>query len=202
MFEAIPNAKANLKAGATYAVYGPDDWIYYGQLAKDKSIGFFRLRTHGLADEGEVLRSTLMCRFVVSYPSVGRALRSGNWKYLGTFPMHEALVIAREAIQWPVGTLNVSVWRDGKEVAITTVDDAAIQRSEIMAAWDAVYHVPERLKVDHDGAEPGNTIGGPIWRERLLKQEFAKRFPDKPFHELPTGWVWLESTIEFAGSAY
>lgn len=201
MFEAILNAKANLKAGATYAIYGPDDWIYYGQLAKDKSIGFFRLRTRDLADDDEVFRSTLMCRFVVSYPSVGRALRSGNWKYLGTFPMQEALTMERETIQWPVGTLDVSVWRDGKEVAITTVDDAAIQCSEIMAAWDAIYHVPGRLQVDYDRAEPGNTIGGPIWRERLLKQEFAKRFPDNPFHDLPIGWVWLESTTEYARPA-
>lgn len=201
MFEAIPNAKANLKAGAVYAIYGPDDWIYYGQFGKDKSMGFFRLRTRDLADEGEVLRSTLMCRFAVSYQSVGRALRSGNWKYLGTFPMYEALAIVRETIQWPVGTLDVSVWRDGKEVATTTVDDAAIRRSEIMAAWDAIYHVPERLKVDYDGAELGNTIGGPIWRERLIKQEFSKQFPEMPFHKLPTGWVWLEITTEYTRPA-
>ena len=193
MFEALLSAKANLKAGATYAVQGPDDWLYYGQVGTDKSIGFFRLRTRGLADSGAIFDNTMMCRFVVSYPSVGRALRSGHWKFLGMYLIHPFLETVRESIQWPVGTLDVSVWRDGNEVATTRVDDVSIQHSEIIAAWDAIYHVPGRLKVDYEGIGPGNTIGGPIWRERLIKQEIARMFPDMPSHELPTDWVWLES---------
>lgn len=192
MFESLSNARANLKAGATYAVQGPDDWLYYGQVGKDKSIVFFRLRTRELVDSSVIFNHAMMCRFVVSYPSVGRALRGGHWKFLGSYPVHPSLAEIRESIQWPVGTLDVCVWRNEKEVATTRVDDIAIQRSEIMAVWDAVYHVPGRLRVDYEGTGPGNTIGGPIWRERLIKQELARRFPDMPNHELPIDWVWLE----------
>jgi len=55
MFEALPKARAVLKAGTLYAVSGERDWIYFGQVARDKQIGFFRKRARKLIDPAEIL---------------------------------------------------------------------------------------------------------------------------------------------------
>jgi len=63
-------------------------------------------------------------------------------------------------------------------------DDPEIQDFEVMAAWDAMAHIPGRLKADY-GAEPADWhVGGPLWRYRQVRQEYARRFP-QPWHQLP-----------------
>lgn len=59
-----------------------------------------------------------------------------------------------------------------------------------MAVWDAEHHIPGRLTADF-GFEPSEWhIGGPISRERKIKEEMARRYPDAPWHQLPAGWVF------------
>lgn len=83
----------------------------------------------------------------------------------------------------------VTVWSGGQACRTTSVDDPAIQELEIIAAWDAVSHVPKRLTADFGAEPPTWHIGGPVWRQRLVKEAYAERFPDQPSHRLPAGWV-------------
>jgi len=189
MFDADPKARADLRAGTLYAIAGESAWIYYGQVTLDKAIGFFRRREHNLAGPEGVLSSNVMTTVVVAYPSIGQALRSGRWKKLGRFPLHKELQKIRYSVQWPAGTLNVTVWAGGKPSHDTRVEDPAIQNMEIMAVWDAEYHIPPRLTADFGEEEAEWHIGGPIWRERKVKEETARRFPDQPWHRLPQDWV-------------
>jgi hypothetical protein len=88
-----------------------------------------------------------------------------------------------------VGTLTVTVNLDGAAAYEARVDDPAIQDFERMAAWDAEQHIPARLTADF-GAEPAEwCIGGPIWRERRVMEEMARRAPDAPGLRLPADWV-------------
>jgi hypothetical protein len=194
MFEENPQARSDFKAGTLYAIWGPADWIYYGQVAADKSVAFYFRRDRDIAAAGEVLASPIMSRIAVGLDSVGRALRSGAWKKLGKHPLSDGLESVQPTVQWPVGTLDVTIWIGPTQGRLTCVEDPAIQNMEIIASWDAISHVPARLALDYAPDEAANTvanawsIGGPIWRERRVKEEFARR-SDKPWHRLPADWV-------------
>lgn len=190
MFEEVSNARADMKAGTLYAASGENSWIYYGQITSEKKVGFFRRRDHAIADPDMILASPIMSIITVAYPSITRALRQGLWKKLGRLSVAKSLQKPQPSVQWPVGTLMVTIWEEGSENRDTTVDDPAIQEMELMAVWDAEHHLPARLTADF-GVEPGEWhIGGPIGRERKIKEEMARRFPDTPWHQLPADWVF------------
>ena len=194
MFEENPKARSDLKPGTLYAIWGIAGWIYYGQVAADKSVAFYFRRDRKIASSADVLASPIMSRMGIVYASVGQALRSGAWKKLGKYPLRDELGSAQPVVQWPVGTLDVTVWIGRVQNRLTRVEDPSIQNLEIIAGWDAVHHVPARLAVDYAPDEAIHTvanvwsIGGPIWRERRVKEELAHRF-GKPGHELPADWV-------------
>jgi hypothetical protein len=189
MFEADPKARADLKAGTVYAVTGEGGWVYYGQVTSDKSVGFFRYRTRQLEEPEAALSRPVICVVVVAYPSITRALRSGAWKKQAHIALVDGLVGPRRSVQWPVGTLTVTVWSGGRAEYDTRIDDPAIQDLELMAVWDAEHHIPARLTADFGQEEAQWHVGGPIRRERRIKEEKARRFPDAPFHQLPPDWV-------------
>lgn len=188
MFDGNPKARADLKSGTLYAVSGEHGWIYYGQVTPDKRIGFFRRRDRQQAPPPEVLGGEVMAVVGVNYPSITRALRSGGWCKLGRFPLACALQTVSPMVLWSVGTLVVSVIDAGREYE-TRVDDPAIQTMEIAASWDAEQHIPARLTADFGVEEAPWHIGGPVWRQRRVKEGFAQRFPDAPWHQLPPDWV-------------
>src|SRR4051812_14688286 len=70
MFEENPKARADLRAGTLYAIWGPADWIYYGQIAADKSVAFYLRRDRHIAAAGDVLISPIMSRMGVDHGSV------------------------------------------------------------------------------------------------------------------------------------
>ena len=193
-FPQEPKARADVKTGTLYAISGVSNWIYYGQKSDDRTIGFFRRRDRQVANSADILSSPIMSRLLIFYDSVGRAFRSGAWKKLGRYATCTELRESHPFVQWPVGTLDVTVWVGGVERTVTRVEDPAIQYLEIMAFYDAEYHVPERLAVDFDPVEASQTvenawaIGGPIWRERRVREERARRHPS-PWNELPADWV-------------
>lgn len=193
MFEPTINQRADLTPGALYAVDGGKGWIYYCQVASDKNFGFFRYRSHQLSIPEEILNSPIMCRFAILLPSIGRALRGGNWLKMGRQLLKSELLDTQEMVQWPVGTLTVTVWCGGNPSYDTRVEDPAIQNMEIIAAWDAVSHVPQRLIADFEPESAELHVGGPIWRERRVKEEMARRFPDQHWHQLPADWVRTEA---------
>lgn len=189
MFESNPTARADLKEGTLYAVMGEGDWVYYGQVTSDKSVGFFHRRDRSVSDIQSILTSPIMAVVTVAYPSITRALRVGKWKKVGRYECVDALRSPQRVVQWPVGTLNVTIWEGAETTHETRVEDPAIQHLELMAVWDAQEHIPARLNADFGVEEPEWDIGGPIWRERRVKEEMAKRFTDKPWHQLPPDWV-------------
>ena len=189
-FHKAPRARANLKPGAVYAIDGGDSFIYYGQVAPNKQLGFFRCRSRRPLVQ-RALASPMMSRFIVSLPSIGRALRSGAWQSLGQHELRSELVEEPIFVQWPVGTLEVTLWKGGRILKTTQVHDPKIQAFEIIAAHDAEFHVPARLKADFTQARDAWRVGGSIWRERLKKQELARRHPEEPWHALPAQWVSL-----------
>jgi hypothetical protein len=189
MFASDPKARADLKSGTLYAVTGEGDWIYYGQVTVEKSVGFFRRRDRDVAEVPGILRSPVMSVISVGYPSITRALRAGHWKKLGRFELSQPLRSPPPRVQWPVGTLNVTVWHGERPTHETRVDDPAVQDYELMACWDAEHHIPARLTADFGQEEPRWHVGGPIWRERRIKEEIARRFPDQPWNQLPPDWV-------------
>jgi hypothetical protein len=189
MFEGKPKARADLKSGTLYALIGEQSWIYYGQVTSDKSVGFFYRRDRQAADVEAILSSPVMSVVTVGYPSITRALRSGQWQRLGRFALAPDLRGSRRTIQWPVGTLTVSVWKEGEVLAETRVDDPAIQELETIAAWDAESHIPARLTADFGQEVAEWHIGGPVWRERKVKEEMARRHPEALWHQLPPDWV-------------
>lgn len=189
MFEGNTRARADLKPGTLYAVIGEGGWVYYGQVTLDKSVGFFRRRDRELPDVQNVLSSPTMAIVIVAYPSITRALRCGRWMKLGRYELVEALRAPRRVVQWPVGTLDVTVFEGGARTHETRVEDPAIQELELIAVWDAEQHIPARLTADFGAETPEWHIGGPIWRERRVKEEFAKRCSDEPWHQLPSDWV-------------
>jgi len=188
MFEPKPTARADLTAGALYAVTGEDGWIYYGQVTPEKKVGFFRRRDRETTTPASVLTETVMTVTSVGYPSITRALRAGYWIKLGRFPLGDELRAPRPSVQWPVGTLTVTVWVGDEPDYDTRVEDPAIQDMELMAVWDAVEHIPSRLTADFGAEQAKWYVGGPVWRERRIKEEMAER-TNQPWHQLPADWV-------------
>lgn len=188
MFEAKPSSRADLKSGTLYAVCGEARWVYYVQVAPDKRVGFFRRRDRDVALPADLLTAPLMAVISVGYPSITRALRSGAWSKLGRFELVSALKEPWPMVQWPVGTLLVGV-SDGEAEYDTRVEDPAIQNMEVIASWDAEQHIPARLTADFGKEEALWHVGGPVWRERRVKEEYARRFPEAPWHQLPPDWV-------------
>jgi hypothetical protein len=192
MFEVQPKARADMTAGALYAVTGDAGWIYYGQVTPEKNIGFFRRRDRTPADPPAVIETSVMSVVTVAYPSITRALRAGRWKKLGHFPVGEALLAPRPSVQWPIGTLTVTVCTAGVTPRDTRVEDPLIQEMELMAVWDAEHHIPARLTADFGVEEAEWHVGGSICRERQIREERARRFPHAPWHELPADWIHTE----------
>ncbi|EIZ77108.1 hypothetical protein WSK_4331 [Novosphingobium sp. Rr 2-17] len=188
MFEGKPSSRADLKSGTLYAVSGEARWIYYGQVNPDKRVGFFRRRDRDVASPADILSAPLMAVIAVGHPSITRALRSGAWSKLGRFELVSSLKESWPMVQWSVGTLVVGV-SDGHAQYDARVEDPAIQNMEIMASWDAEHHIPERLTADFGTEEASWHVGGPVWRQRRVKEEYARRFPDAPWHQLPSDWV-------------
>lgn len=189
MFETAPTARADLKAGTVYAVTGEDNWIYYAQVTPSKDLAFFRFRSRELEAVDAPLGRTAMSIITVAVPSITRALRAGAWRHLGRHDLAEGLSAPSLHVQWPVGTLTVTVWRDGTPLSDTRADDPAIQAIELMALWDAEAHIPQRLTADFGEEEAAWHVSGPIRRERLIREERARRWPDQPAHRLPPDWV-------------
>lgn len=63
-----------------------------------------------------------------------------------------------------------------------------------VALWDAENHIGARLAANFGEEEAPWHIGGPVWRERRVKEESARRFPDAPWHQLPPGRVQTNAT--------
>ncbi|MCQ9377664.1 hypothetical protein [Methyloversatilis sp. XJ19-49] len=187
-FEAAPRARAKLDSGTLYAIDGGDSFIYFGQVAANRQLGFFRYRSHE-ASANEALAAPLMSRFGVLLPSIGIALREGKWLHLGHHELRPELSEVPVVVQWPVGTLDVTLWKGSTVIGSTKVHDPAIQDLEVIAAYDAVHHVPNRLQADFTQSDSAWSAGGTIRRERLKKQDLATRFPEQPWHKLPSGWV-------------
>ncbi len=172
-----------MTSGALYAVSGEGGWIYYGQVTPDKRIGFFRFRRREIAEVSHVLAAPAMTVITVGVQSITSALRSGRWKKLGRFAIASAIVEPRPSVQWPVGTLMVTVWTTEGTWG-TRVEDPVIQDMEIAASWDAEHHVAPRLTADFGEEEVPWHVGGPIRRERSIRQEMASRFPHQSWHAL------------------
>lgn len=189
-FSPAINKRADLKPGAMYAIDGGDNFIYYAQVAPNKQLGFFRFRSLEVEVE-KAMNSEFMSRFSVTYPSIGRAIRSGNWLSLGRRPLKSELVEDPVLVQWPVGTLEVTLWKSGKILRTTLVHDPEIQNLEIIQAYDAIGHVPRRLQADYTLSDMSWAAGGSVKRARLRKQDMASRFPNQPWHELLEGWVFV-----------
>lgn len=187
-FPPSPKARADLKPGALYAIDGDDSYLYYGQVAPNKQIGFFRFRSREVLIQ-EALAAPLMSRFGVMHPSIGAALREGKWLNLGRQVLRAELLDEPVLVQWPVGTLTVTLWKGRNILRNTVVHDPEIQDLEIIAAYDATYHVPPRLRADFSETADAWAVGGSIRRERLKKQDMAARFPQQPWHQLPNDWV-------------
>lgn len=194
MFEAAPSARTDLKSGTLYAAQGQDGWIYYGQVTPEKFIGFFKRRDRQIAEADAVLVSPIMSVVPVAYHSIGRALRSGYWKKMGRYAVVNAIASPQPLVQWPVGTLTVTVWLSGKPNRDTRVEDPSIQDMEVIAAWDAEHHIPARLTADFGAEQAEWHVGGPIRRERRIKEEKAMRFPDQRQNVLPADWVPTNKT--------
>lgn len=187
-FPTISKSRANLKPGALYAIDGDDSYIYYGQVAPNKQIGFFRFRSRVVLIQ-EALAAAPMSRFGVNYSSIGVALREGKWLNLGCHELRPELLEEPILVQWPVGTLTVTLWKGRDILRQTLVHAPEIQDLEIIASYNATYHVPARLRADFNETADAWMVGGSIRRERLKKQDSAARFPQQPWHQLPTDWV-------------
>ena len=113
---------------------------------------------------------------------------------LDRFPVHPDFAKPYGVVQCPVFTNKVVVWLyqdqpDCPSVLLkqwrTRIDDPEIQDFEVIAAWDAEYHVPRRLKADFAPEDADWDTIGPVWRYRKVRIERARRFPDKPHLQLP-----------------
>jgi len=95
MFDEDASARADMIAGALYAVTGEGGWIYFGQVTQEKTTGFFERRDREQSSANDVLAAPNMAAISVSYPSITRALRNGRWKKPGWFPVVAELVAPR-----------------------------------------------------------------------------------------------------------
>jgi hypothetical protein len=177
-FEPDPKARGSLRPGTVYAVSGPDSWIYWAQVKSELEVGFFGFRSQDLADTEIAVQAEIVLELTLSHPSIGRALRSGVWKKLGVFAIGESLAFNRPRVHWSdvdreMGQTQVHVFDLTKnEPAVTSVDDPAIQHLELAAAWDAEYHVPERLAVEFGDREPAPYALGNV---AFMRRQMADR---------------------------
>lgn len=198
MFGEAPSACADLRPGTLYAVAGTEQTAFYGQVCADQSFVFFRARDKELSDFEPSASTPVMSRFSVNQPSIGRALRAGIWKKVGKAKLADDLRTDNTYVQWPAGTLNVHVWRGPSIILNTRIEDPTIQDAEVMIVWDADTHVAPRLLLDFDAQEALRvnelawSIGGPVWRQRRVREEYARRFPGGS-HDLPKDWVRTNS---------
>ena len=190
-FSKDPKARASKSPGMLYAITD-GNFIYYGQVSIDGSMGFFKVRSVAELNPKDVVQNPVMSRFGIHQPTIGQALREGHWKKLGKYELHQDLKVTRPIVQWPSLELNVSVWLDGKVIKNTSAFDPEIQEYEVIMAYDAIDHVPRRLAVDFEESSNDLEYGGPVWRHRKLKEHFAKKFPDMEHHELPEEWVYSD----------
>jgi hypothetical protein len=192
-----PQAKASWGPGTLYAINGGEGWFYYAQVSAQKGdIGFLRHRTSEIESRPEiVLHNPLMSRVCIAWPSLGRAVRAGLWHFLGSAALHPDLAKPYGVALCPVGTNNVQAWvyqdLPGQPAAIvrtwhTRIDDPEIQNFEVASVWDAEQHIAQRLKADFAAEKADWHVAGPVWRHREVKLESARRFPDQPWHQLPT----------------
>src|SRR4028119_511279 len=86
-FPPVPKARASVRPGTVYAMDGGDSYIYYGQIAADESIGFFKYRSKHLSSMEDVFGSSFMSCFHVIPYSIGEALRTGKWLRLGFYAL-------------------------------------------------------------------------------------------------------------------
>jgi len=194
-FAPIPNARASWHPGTLYCV-DAEGWVYYGQVSAVRgSVGFLRYRTKRVDVPRVLAAHPLMNRIGINWASLGRALRAGRWQLLDRFELHPGFAKPYGLVQCPVNTNNVAVWlyqdHPGRPSMLikkwqTRINDSEIQDFEVIASWDAEYHVPGRLKADFGQEEADWNIIGPVWRYRKVQIERARRFPDKPWHRLPT----------------
>ncbi len=171
-----------------YAIAGADGQIYYGQIPPGGGVGFFRFRSSTLEPEA-ALAAGVMSRFGVNRPSIGHALRVGVWRKIGRYDLDPTLKVPPLLVQWPVGTLCVSLWQGDSIVRETLAHDPDIQDLEVISSYDAVEHVPARLAIDYTRPPDEWKAGGSVWRTRRQKEDLARRFPDIPSHKLPVDWV-------------
>lgn len=165
-----PKARGSLKSGMVYALFGEDGWIYWAQVKSELAVGFFRFRSRSLDDAATALTSPVMLELTVAHYSIGRALRAGAWKKVGIREVGEDLQQSRPQVQWPAGEKKVHVLTgssmfDGNSFE-TTLDGPKIQNLEIAAAWDAEYHIPNRVVAEYENAPEKNKFGGPVWLTR------------------------------------
>lgn len=188
-FPANQKARGDRSPGALYAIDGGHGWIYYCQLGSaDGWLGCFRYRTRELATPVDVLSQPIMSQLAFVTSSIGDALRGGHWLKMGRHQVHSDLTEEPPYVIWSAGKLTVTVMHGGTALYKTRVDDPRIQDMEIASVWFH-QHLRDRLVADY-GAEPAAWhIGGPIWRERLVKEERARRFPHQPWNQLPPDWV-------------
>jgi hypothetical protein len=190
-FPQKPNARADLKPGALYAIDGGDGFVYFGQVASRGDFGFFRYRSHTVS-AAEPLLAPVMSRFLVHHPTVRGALRLGIWLKVGRFEVRKELTEDPILVQWPVGTLTVNLWKGSKLIGTKQAHDPEIQDLEVMSAYDAISHVPERLRADFDRPADAWRVGGSVWRERRKKEHLASANPQQAWHQLPKNWVRVE----------
>jgi hypothetical protein len=163
--------------------------VYYGQIAGNKQFGAFRHRGEAITSEA-ALAAEIMSRFCIDLPSVGRALRSGAWAFLGRYTLRQELKREPVLVQWPVGTTTATLWEGPKQLTNVAVWEPSIQNLEVIAAYDAEYHVPQRLRADFEQPADAWRVGGSVLHNRLQRQDLASRFPNQ--HQLPEDWVWAQ----------
>lgn len=177
-FEPDPKARGSTRPGTVYAVSGPKAWIYWAQVKSDLEIGFFNYRSKDLANTINALKSDVILELTVNIPSIGRALRSGVWKKLNVLPIGPSLAINRPRIHWSAVDREMGraqahiIDLTRSEPVVTSIDDPAIQGLELAAAWDAEFHVPERLAVAFGDSEAAPFALGNV---AFMRQQAANR---------------------------
>lgn len=160
--------RAKLKSGYLYAVRGADNLLYVGQVAGQNMVGFLRWRGE-VADVDAAFKSTLMFRCGVFRDSIGRALRSCAWTVVGYRELHPQLQDDPILVQWPNFSTQAWLWRGAHAFGHTTIDDPSIQQLEVIGAWDAEYHIAQRLPAEFNDDELGWQWRGRVADIRLQR---------------------------------